>query len=296
MDSDDKTEEKWLIDIMNGNRDAKKRLVEALTPIINRQTSIFCKRYCYDQHYTYQCTLQPPLRKAQKNTTLCEWGNASYEWMLSELSNDARLNKFEGRDGAKLINYLFVIANSIPFYERWKDWRFGNHVYVPVYIKDLHPKAGQIFRGLKAQTNLPTLAQQAGLALDEITSIARKITRDLIARNRLHLLVATTELAVDHTGENAHEFSVAADTTAPEVAEDIHKMSAVFNQLPAVEKFVLESFYVDELSAKEILRTLDHIDWQQAGLDKLIQDVQQLYYVRRKSLVRLLDLYQHTTR
>jgi hypothetical protein len=279
--------------MISGDREASREVVTALTPVINRQTARFCQRYCYDQQFVYQCTTCPPLKGAPDTAPLCEWGNASYEWMLTDLTAEQRLKNFEGRNSARFVDYAFVIAQSVPFYERWKDWRFANHVYVPSYIKKLHPAAAAIFRGLRAQRSVADIASQQALSVDQTQTLARQITRLLVEHNRLYLLVPETQVPVDHIGENENEINLAGETVELEGLQQQQLVKAAFEKLDAVEQFVLESFYVDDMSAKKILRAIERIDWHEQGMKTPIEDIQQLYYFRRKALAKLMQHYHN---
>ena len=126
-------------DAAAGNDRARKKINELAHPMIAYQTDRFCKRFCAENKYLYRCSLESPWGNAPRDALLCEWGNASYGWMLNDLTSENRLTRFKGTHGARIQDYLYRIANSLPFYERWKDWRFGRRIRVPDYVKDIDP-------------------------------------------------------------------------------------------------------------------------------------------------------------
>ena len=96
-----------------GNSDARKQVNELINPIINYQTDRFCKRFCAENKCLSRCTLPSSWGNAPKDALFCEWGNASYAWMLNDLTNEKRLLQFEGKNGARLQDYIYRIANSL---------------------------------------------------------------------------------------------------------------------------------------------------------------------------------------
>ena len=127
-----------------GDAAARKIVNELVYNIIAYHNDRFCKRFCREHKYYYVCTLPKPWGSPPNDASLCEWGNASYAWMLEDLTNPNRLLNYEGQHGARLNDYIYRIANSLPFYERWKDWRFGRRVQVPSYIQDMGPAAASV--------------------------------------------------------------------------------------------------------------------------------------------------------
>ena len=158
-------------------------------PIITFQTTRFCKRFCRENKYRYVCTLVEPKGVHLRDAVLCEWGNASYAWMLDDLTSPGRLRQFSGKNGARLNDYIYYIANSLPFYERWKDWRFGRKVNVPTYIKEMFPEASKIFFALRAGENIPAIAQKLARSEQPVEAMCQQIMITLTQRKRLHLQI-----------------------------------------------------------------------------------------------------------
>ena len=117
-----------------GDVDAQRQVNAVAHPLITFHTNKLCRQFCYGNRYRFRCSLPHPLSGAPDDAAGCEWGNASYGWMLEELVRPERLARFDGREGAGIQNYLFTIASSLPFFERWKDWRFGRRVHVPCLL------------------------------------------------------------------------------------------------------------------------------------------------------------------
>ena len=158
-----------------GQASARDQVNKMVHPVINYQTSRFCKRFCRENQYRFKCSLALPQGNPPKEASLCEWGNASYGWMLDDLTKSKRLLKYSGRNDSTLFNYLYQIANSLPFYERWKDWRFGRKIHVPTYIQDLGPSAARIFLALRTSQDMHMIAQNLGMETKGVELICQKI-------------------------------------------------------------------------------------------------------------------------
>ncbi len=280
-----------------GDQEARTRVSEIAHPIITFQTSRFCKRFCNDNRYRYHCTLAGPQGAAPGTAATdahyCEWGNASYGWMLDDLTRPERLQRFQGNNGASLGDYLYHIANSLPFYERWKDWRFGRKVHVPTYIREMDSDADRVFYALRAGDTVPLIAQKTGRNESEIDELAQRILVELTRRKRLHLLNPPSTVSLSGSGEDEDDTAmvqadVASFDTAPEVHEQNAQLRAAWEQLDAVEQFVLEATLIEDQDANEVLAALKKLDIRIAeGVPAADTDRQQLYYFRRKTLAKL---------
>jgi hypothetical protein len=280
----------------SGEPAARKQVNDIADPIIRYQTDRFCKRFCYDNKYHYRCSLEKPWGKSPAGAHLCEWGNASYGWMLDDLTGSGRLQKFEGKNNARLNDYLFAIANSLPFYERWKDWRFGKLLHVPTYVQALHANAAAVFRGLHQQLNPNEIAQKHQLELALVKQLADQIIILLTQRKRLHLLnpprtISLTGFNIYHGTERddvQHQGDIPWHDTAPEDWDASLKLQDAWQSLSIAEQFVLESMMIEEQDANDVLQALQTLDIAIAeGIPASQTNRQQLYYFRRKTLEKL---------
>ena len=282
----------------DGDREAQRQVGEIAQPMIRYQTERFCPRFCHDNHYRFQCTLPSVPLSRNRDLPLCEWGNASYGWMLDELTRPERLQRFEGRDGASLGAYQFQIANSLSFYERWKDWRLGRRAHVPTYIRDLAPDAALIFHRLRQGENSALIAQRLGRTEDEVDAQVQRIVVELTRRHRLHLLDPPREVSLSGLGGSDGE--TAGDTPqadlpwedlSPEARDAQTRLRQAWSQLTAVEQFVLEAMLIEERDAEDVLAALRQLDIPLSKRVPAAQtDRQQLYYFRRKAVARLARL------
>jgi len=279
-----------------GDSSARKQVNDIAHPIISYQSDRFCKRFCYDNRHYYRCSLQKPWGNAPADAHLCEWGNASYGWMLDDLTNSARLQKFDGRNNARLNDYLFTIANSLPFYERWKDWRFGKPLHVPTYIQELHPDAAAVFRGLYQQLNTREIAQKQTLTESLVEQLVDQIIILLTQRKRLHLLnpprtVSLTGLDHHHDSDKEpgqHQGDIAWQDIAPEDRDASLQLQQAWQTLSVAEQFVLEALMIEEQEANDVLQALQTLDISISdGVPASQTNRQQLYYFRRKTLEKL---------
>jgi len=281
-----------------GDAPARNQVNALADPMIRFQTDRFCKRFCRENRYRYRCTLIPPWGGAAADAALCEWGNASYAWMLDDLTGSKRLVKYQARNGASLFDYLYQIANSRPFYERWKDWRFGRRVQVPSYIQDMGPAAASVFLGLRAHDEIDNMAQRLACPVAEIQALCQRIIILLTQKRRLHLLnppstVSLTETHDDGShGEDA-QLDVASHDEPAELHEEKQMLRAAWKNLDAVEQFVLEALVIEEQDASQVLQALKSLDVSiKPGVASADTDRQQLYYFRRKTLLRLAQLME----
>ncbi|KPJ94289.1 MAG: hypothetical protein AMJ53_05565 [Gammaproteobacteria bacterium SG8_11] len=275
-----------------GDPAARKTVNELVQNIIAFQTDRFCKRFCRENQYYYLCTLPKPWGSPPKDAPLCEWGNASYAWMLEDLTNANRLLQYEGKHGARLNDYIYRIANSLPFYERWKDWRFGRKVHVPTYIQDMSPDAGKVFLALRSGDAIANIAQRLGKSETHTESLCQRIVIELTKRNRLHLLDPPTTVSLSTLNQDDDEDGSDADIPcfdlAPEQQETNAALWQAWKKLSTVEQFVLEAMLIDEQDANDVLSALVKLDISITdGVPAQQTNRQQLYYFRRKTLAKL---------
>jgi len=280
----------------SGEKNAREEINALVQPLIDYQTTRFCKRFCNENQYLYRCTLKPPMGSMRSDVAWCEWGNASYGWMLNDLSHDKRLLKYQGINGASLFDYFYQIANSRPFYERWKDWRFGRKVHVPTYIQALSPDAARVFLSIRSGDNIALIAQKLSRPLNKIEDLVQSIICLLTEKKRLHLLdtpklVSMTEAIDDTDSEQSdRQIELASYDVPIELQEDKQRVQQAWLKLEPVEQFVLEALLIDEQDAEDVLAALEKMELSiKKGVSADQTNRQQLYYFRRKTLVRLAE-------
>jgi len=279
-----------------GDKQAREAVNALAHPLIDYQTSRFCKRFCSENQYLYRCTLKPPMGTLRNDVAWCEWGNASYGWMLNDLCQEKRLIKYQGNNGARLFDYFYQIANSLPFYERWKDWRFARKVHVPTYIQALSPDSAKIFYALRNGENSELIAQKTGRPLAQVETLMQRIIILLTDRKRLHLLDPPKSVSMSQTNDEADsgitEREFAIDDETPEQQQDKAQVKQYIKQawsklLPA-EQFVLEALIIEEQDAQDVLSALRQMQISiKPGVSAEQTNRQQLYYFRRKTLQKL---------
>lgn len=283
----------------DGDESSRTFINRLIHPIITYQTNRFCKRFCRENRYRYTCTLQSPTGNPREGALLCEYGNASYAWMLEDLTHRNRLLQFKGKNGARINDYLYFIANSLPFYERWKDWRFGRRVHVPTYIQDLSPDAGKIFFALRAGETIPEIAHKLNLSEQDTEEICQQTIILLTEKNRLYLLdpPRTVSLSASETDDNhaegkrGREMDIDFYDESLEQKEEKRKLRQAWDSLSVVEQFVLEAMLIEEQDAEDVLYALKKLNINiKRGVAAEDTNRQQLYYFRRKTLSKLADL------
>lgn len=280
----------------NNDASARKKVNHLITPIIQYQTDRFCKRFCKENRYQFNCTLNSPVGSPPADAALCEWGNGSYAWMLDDLSSANRLKKYQARNNATLFDYCYVIANSLPFYERWKNWRFGRNVHVPAYIQALGEAAKAVFYGMRSQQSIEQISQQTCCSIDETKALSRKIIKLLTQKNRLYLLSPPKNISLSHDNDygsvqSAIEHETASHDQDIESIEDSLLLSKAWEQLNPVEQYVVEALVIEDQDAELVLNSLKKMNISfKKNVPAAELDRQQLYYFRRKTLSRLHSL------
>jgi hypothetical protein len=276
-----------------GEVKARAQVNELIHPVIEYHTALFCKRFCEQNRFQYRCSLNKPWGTQSAQAALCEWGNASYGWMLNDLSSANRLLKYQAREGASLFDYLYRIANSLPFYERWKDWRFGRKVHVPGYVIAIDERAKSIFYALQSGLSSQLLAQKLKLKVDEVERITRDIVIQLTRHHRLYLLDSPKTQSLTASGENdEHEGSQQMDVAVIDdeylQQDEQQHINKAWKTLDTIEQFVLEALVINEQDAKQVLKALSKLDIViKKGVRPQDTSIQQLYYFKRKSLSKL---------
>jgi hypothetical protein len=282
-----------------GIADARRRVNALVHPVIEFQTGRFCKRFCRENRQRYRCTLKPPWGSPREDAGLCEWGNASYAWMLDDLTGSRRLTTYRGEKGSSLYNYLYRIANSLPFYERWKDWRFNRRVHVPAYIQQMGPTAAKVFLALRAKQEIRAIAEAIGTDRDTTEKLCREIIAVLTKKRRLHLLDPVETVSLTQSTDTDGAYDTAADidiASYDEPAEQVEtraRLSAAWQQLNAVEQYVIEALVIEDQDANDVLAALRKLGIElKSGVAAEDTDRQQLYYFRRKTLAKIAALLE----
>ena len=279
-----------------GNEAARKKVTELVDDLINRKNSALCREHCYENCKYYACTIDRRWGNREYGAPLCENGNASYWWMLEDLTGVNRLLSYEGRNGASLLGYLTKIADSREFLGRWRDWRFKRRVRVPAYIDVLDEDADRLFRWMVDRDEVPNMAQRLDRDEDEIREIWERIVVELTKKRRLHLLDGTREVSMTSLGRpgDANDEYDGSEYEIPHYdvpMEDLQLREIVreaWKKLNYIEQFVLEAMGIDELTAKETLRALTEEGLSvKDGVPPENLKLQDIYYFYRKTVSKL---------
>jgi len=286
--------------VVLGDKKARKELTDQVHNTINMTNSRFCKLYCLNHRYEYVCTIDKAWGRHAVDATLCEWGNASYAWMLDDLTKTERLKRFQGDGQGGLKSYIGTIVYSLPFRERWRDWRFGKRIKVPTYIRELDGDAGKIFLSMRSGDDLANIAQRLNRKQEDVENVASQIVAELIQRHRLYLLDPPKMVSLSGAAEHdpfgkavdeefyQQEKEIASYDTPPEELDAHERIKKAWETLNAEERFVLEAMKVDGLSAKTVLNSLQHFNISiKRGIAPEQTTQQQVYYFFRKSWEKL---------
>jgi len=278
-----------------GNKTDRAKVTQLAYPLITTKTEKLCKHYCLENRTRYKCTLDNKWGSQSTNAPLCEWGNGSVAWMLDDLTNKNRLNKFEGRKNASLINYLSKIASSHQFRERWKDWRRRRRIRVPDYVKVLDKDADKIFWKLCDQDSVPNIAQRLGRSPTDIDNIVKQIYTELHARKKMHQLSLPQliSLTAPATSDEQHtQLDLASGEADNDEKLYRQQIKSAFSQLSWQEQFILEAIIIDELDARSVLAALIEQDISiKPGVTPEKTSINHIYYFRNKTLTKLKNLF-----
>jgi hypothetical protein len=281
----------------NGDPSAREAISHLVHPLIQYKTSILCKRYCFENHHHYRCTVDFRWGVREADAPLCDWGNHSYAWMLEDLTSPQSLLRYRGDRNAKLTTYFSSIVNSLMFFERWKDDRFGRRVRAPTYVRDISPSASKIFMWLKDAHPIEQMAQKLNASIEEVERIVDQIILELTERNKLHLLDSTQTISITGLGGADDEEGDEAEGDIPDfswdpVEEQMGRLVADgWNELTPVEQFVLKALVVEDQKAADVLQALRSLGISlKEGVSAEDIDRQQLYYFKRVALAKLAKL------
>ena len=284
----------------SGSRADRANLTERVHHLISRVNDRLCKRHCQNNRYEYACTIDQGWGRPMSTHHCCEFGNASYAWIMHDLVRPGRLANFKGRNGARLEWYFSKIVYSIPFRERWRNWRFGKQLRVPDYVNEIDPDAGKVFRWMANDEALANIAQRLGRDESTVARIRRKIGIELVKRGRLHMLIRRKMISLtgmNMQGDDGDEATLGlqADISSfdpplekLEIAERLWK---AWDKLNAAEQFVLDAMCIDSQDAKTVLNGLKRANLSiRPGLEPAATTRQQLYYFKRKCCEKLFQL------
>ena len=275
---------------LRSKRSYSENIDVVIPRVIAQHVDCLCKKICRDNCYKYKCTLDLSWGKPPGNASLCEWGNATYDWMQAELLHITNLNESNNRKIFFLERYFRKIVTSVQFWERYKNWRFGRRLRVPDYIKALDRHACRIFWSLYDQDSMEIIAQKINLPESEVGVLVGKIYSELHARKRLYILEKEIVYSLDSESLDSDSDIQAFLSVhiAEEELESHENIMAAYKQLSWQEQYILDVMVVDNLSAGAVLMTLKE---QSIALDDRTApqdlDVQKIYYFLRKTISKL---------
>ncbi len=294
----------------DGDPSSRNTINEVARPYIQFQTDRFCRRFCQNQHLSARCTLSPPQGKpksSRASDTLCDKANASYGWMLDDLTNENRLQRIRAESISQLAAYFKTTANSLPFYERWKNWRFDRRVHVPEYIAEIDEYAKVVFLQLRSGNNFEMIAQAVGADESHVRSVVDKILIELTQRKRLHLLNTPKTMTfseLNASGNYTEQHSTEDDngsaefedhSLSPETLAYSMQIRKAWDQLDDIEQYIVESLVIENQDANTVLKTLAYLEIPLKKSNSHLQnDRQQLYYFKRKTLEKLQKILSST--
>jgi hypothetical protein len=137
-----------------------------------------------------------------------------------------------------------------------------------------------------------------GLTQARVEELSQAIIISLTQRQRLHLLQPTTQYSLTESNPDDPTFpgedaDIADLAPGPEQLLENLQLQRAWQCLDPVEQYVLEAMLFDEIDANDLLAALRQLDiaiHPKVDADKT--DRQQLYYFKRKTLVKLKGLLE----
>jgi len=282
-----------LIEELPVDQDELVLLIDRLiVPRVNK----LCKEYCYQNRRQYKCTLDKSWGSLDQQAALCDWGNGTYTWMLEELLHIRRLEKLVNAENAESIQkYYSKIIHSLPFFERFKNWRFQRRIQIPSYIKAIDPLAHKVFWSLIDYDSVENMAQRLGRSEKDIATIIRKINIQLQKHNSRRLiepavLISMTSITSE-VDDGVVEMDIADNTNNPEENALKQQTLRVLQMLDWKEQFVVKSMIIQGISANDVLAVLVEQNISVvSGTEPEQQNTAQLYYFLRKCITKLQTL------
>lgn len=271
----------------------REELITLASRVVQTQVMSCCKRYCFDNRTRYQCTVDKHWGLSRANAPLCDWGNATYVWMMDDLASDNKLERLLTKGIIHVDRYWQKVVRSTVFLERFKDWRFRRRLRVPPYIKALDSDAHRIFWALREGDHPANIAQRLGRPEPEVIKLIGRIHRTLAKRNRSDLLAQTTIVPLHgmDAEDEVYELNIPAEISSHEDSDLCSRLTTAYSMLTWQEQFLVDSMLIDELRAADVLQALLQ---QGVSLDETVPpqalNVQHIYYHLRKTLAKLRKL------
>ncbi len=258
--------------------------------LVQAKVATFCKKFCFNNRRIHRCTVDPKWGRGESTAPLCDAGNATYLWMLEQLAGEHRIVALEAKGISSLEAYWRKVMGSRPFWERFKDWRFGRRIRVPAYVKALDKDAHKVFWFMCDGDAAPNIAQRVGRPEAEIARLVGQINRELQRRN--HAGVPVVPQTESLTRWTEHDESEQAELASEEIEPDEHlwrqHVMEAYGSLTWQEQFIVDAMVVDGLSAKAVLTALQVQNIQLGeDCDPNQMNVQSVYYFLRKTLAKV---------
>ena len=283
----------------------REQLRTIAEPMIARRTRELCLEHCQNQRYNFHCTVDAHWGLTAHDAPLCDRANETYDWMFRDLLGGVKPEKFARSSSEGVAHYFSKTVRSEPFYERFKDMRFGGRVRVPAYVKAVHPLAHRVFWLLRKQEPIAQIAQALQQPENTIQNIARGLRALLHEQGSSHLLQPVATLSLDALNEQQDsEWEIACDLHTQEQdivrRDEQERARAAYTKLTWQEQFLIDAMN-EGVSAKATLQALaeegvilDGMDIDASSDEKKLE--QRLYYLKRKALARLKELFDKEVR
>lgn len=275
-------------------------------PLIARASKDLCKQHCRGERYRWRCTIDDAWNRGTRDAPLCDRGNETYEWLWRDLLGGSKIEKFKDSGAEGIERYFNKTLSSGPFYERFKDMRYGDRVRVPPYILALGAVARRVFWLLRKQQPTEVIARLVEQSESQVDATIREIRARLQSHGALRLLHPVVEIALgDDVEESLEAEGITADTPTADAAlteaEEQHQVQSAFRKLSWEEQYVIEALTLDKLPAGAVLKALADEGIVIAGINEPGSQEskgaeQHLYYFHRKALARLRQIYESETR
>lgn len=277
----------------SGDPASKREVARIVDPIARSRAATCCRRFCGSNRQQYYCTVDSRRGLQSRDALRCEWGSLSYFFFFDALASPRALLGYEGRNGARLEDYLRASSRSVGLWERWKDKRFNRRIHVPQAVEAISPNARRVYLLLRDGDVIPNIAQRLNRPETEIEIIARKIKRVLVKERRSFLLMDQSDISLSNAGGESSDTD-AADWEPPsndppaEEHEIIGRIERCLPLMSWLDQYIIQAMVIEGLPAEAVLQTLREQDVEiKPGQPVATTTINQVYYLRDKALARL---------
>jgi hypothetical protein len=235
--------------------------------------------------------------KSEKEYEYSEAALAVYLWLFQQLRNKLRAytgkGAYENKASASLSTYVWAVLNSNYLFIDYLKWRPG---YLPKAIQKCAANEQKIFIALRMNSPVDQIAMELRLSVQEVLEMKDRLLEKLAMAGQQDLLLPCTETELsDDIPEPEANLTEDEQVLLKKV---VARYSKSVEQLSSEEIRLLQLFYNEELSAKDILEAYKRIDLDLPVIGKAIKTAtfNDVHDSLDRIRAKLLKRFQHACR